>query len=185
MTIPATWTLFGKDNVLHRLLVLASMIDRHNARSLKTEFNLTVVSWRVLVYVCTVGPASAADVGAAFEADRAEISRAVSKLLRMGLVEREPDPRHSRKMILRPTETGRAFHKKVRQSRRAYFAAVLQDLAVEDRTALDSYLGFMAQRVDDLRCPDQAAGQAENGEQSLDDRAADEIERLLLRTATS
>ena len=27
MTIPATWTLFGKDNVLNRLLVLATRIE--------------------------------------------------------------------------------------------------------------------------------------------------------------
>lgn len=151
MVLPRTWTLFGKEHVLHRLLLLANMIDRQTAKRLKTEFGLTVVAWRVLAFVCTVGPASAAEVCAAFEADRAEVSRAVAKLLRMDLLEREADPSHNRKMILSPTDTGRELHQRVRQARQSFFSSVLQDLSAGDRAMLDSYMGSMALRVDALR----------------------------------
>ncbi len=152
MALPLTWTLFGKDHVLHRLLLLANMIDRQTAKRLKTDFCLTVVAWRVLAFVCTVGPASAAEVGSAFEADRAEVSRAVARLVRMGMLEREADPSHNRKMILSPTSAGRVLHQQVRRQRQSFFATILQDLSAEDRAMLDSYMGSMALRVDALRC---------------------------------
>lgn len=154
MTLPPTWTLFGKDHIPHRLLLLARLIDRETSKQLYTQFGLTVAEWRVLAFVCTAGPATAAAVGAAFDADRAEISRAVSKLLSATYIQRDNDPNHRRRMILSPTETGRTVHQRVRQERRAYFDAILLDLTPDQRTAFDRGMNAIVERVSALRSGD-------------------------------
>jgi DNA-binding MarR family transcriptional regulator len=150
MALPPTWSLFGR-YLPHRLLMLARMIDRETAKQLQSEFGITVAEWRVLAFVASAGPASASDVGAAFEADRAEVSRAVAKLVASDLILREQDPAHQKKMILCVTDAGRVLHKKVREARQGYYLEILHDLSEEDRDAFDRSLNAIALRVDKLR----------------------------------
>ena len=154
MTLPPTWTLFGKDHIPHRLLLLARLIDRETSKQLYTQFSLTVAEWRVLAFVCTAGPASASSVGAAFDADRAEISRAVGKLLSSAYIQRDNGPSHRRRMILSPTPAGRAIHQRVRQVRRDYFDAILHDLDPDQRAAFDQGMNAIVERVGAMRSGD-------------------------------
>jgi DNA-binding MarR family transcriptional regulator len=150
MALPPTWTMFGR-YLPHRLLMLARMIDRETAKQLQSDFGLTVAEWRVLAFVASAGPSSASEVGAAFEADRAEVSRAVAKLVAASFIQKDQDPAHHKKMILCVTESGRALHLQVRQSRQSYYQEILHDLTDEDHTAFDESLNAIALRVDKMR----------------------------------
>ena len=81
MSLSGTWLLSNQYFIPHRLMLLARMIDRETARDLQSDFNITAAEWRALAYTCTMGSSSAAEICVAFEVDRAEVSRAVARLL--------------------------------------------------------------------------------------------------------
>lgn len=151
MSLPPTWYLFGSDHLPHRLLLLARMIDRETSRQLQDEVGLSAAEWRVLALICTAGPASAADVGSAFEADRAEVSRAVTRLTEAQLIARAQDSANRKKMILSPTEAGKNLYVKARGLRQGYFQTIMQDLNASERLDFDGALNRLALRVDELR----------------------------------
>jgi len=148
MPLPPTWDLFGEDHLPHRLQLLAKLIDRETARQLQSEFAMSLAEWRVLAFVCAAGPASAAEVGNASAIDRAEVSRAVAKLERDGLIRREADARHRKRLILEPTPAGRESFCRIRDRRRSFFAAMMQDLPVAARADLDAALRTLALGLD-------------------------------------
>jgi DNA-binding MarR family transcriptional regulator len=90
MALPPVWQLFGQDHLPYHLLLLARMIDRQSSRDLQRH-GLSLAEWRVLAFIGTAGPASASTVGKVGEIDRAEISRAVSRLETKGLIARSGD----------------------------------------------------------------------------------------------
>ena len=153
MTLPVTWTLLGEYFLPHRIQMLARMIDRETGRDLQAHFNLTVADWRVLGLTSTFGSASAAYICAAFEIDRAEVSRAVDRLVKAGLLQREDYPRHRSKKKLSTTEKGREIFQAAVKRREEYFSRIMQDLSAEERQTLDNLLRSIALRVDEFRQP--------------------------------
>jgi DNA-binding MarR family transcriptional regulator len=151
MTLSSTWFMANQYFIPHRMMLLARMIDRETARDLHRDFNITAAEWRSLGYICTTGSSSAAQICVAFEVDRAEVSRAVARLLEAGLIQRgrarDPDNR----IVLTPTARGEQLHDKVKAKRREYFEWILQDLDSSERDALDGALGKIADRVDQRR----------------------------------
>lgn len=127
------------------------MIERELARDLQSHFNLAVADWRVLALTCARGSSSAAKICVAFEIDRAEVSRAVSRLLKSGLVQREPDPDHRQKMNIIPTDAGKAIFDRAQVLRNDYFTAILQDLSPEESRNFQTALERIALRVDERR----------------------------------
>ena len=151
MALPVTWSLLGEYFIPHRVQMLARMIDRETGRELQAKFNLSVADWRVLGLTNTFGSASAAEICNAFEIDRAEVSRAVARLIEVGLIERDEDPHHRSKKRISPTEKGKAIFEQAVKLRRAYFEKIMQDLSAEDIKTLDQALRNMALRVDEFR----------------------------------
>jgi DNA-binding MarR family transcriptional regulator len=148
MALPHTWNTLGPDYLPYRLLLLARSIERRSARDLQ-QHGLTLPEWRVLALMNRIGPTSASEIGRLGGLDRAEISRAVSKLVRRLLVERSVDPAHGRRFILAPSPTGRALFQVVRQARRKAFREMIADLSEEDRLTIERGLELMAMRLAD------------------------------------
>jgi DNA-binding MarR family transcriptional regulator len=147
MPLPPTWDLFGEDHLPHRIQLLAKMIDRETGRQLQREFALSLAEWRVLAFVCAAGSSSAADVAAGSEIDRAEVSRATAKLLAEELIDRTPDPKHRKRLILSPTARGSEIYTRIRDRRRAYFQQILCDIPAASREPLNAALRSIALRV--------------------------------------
>lgn len=133
-----------------RMLLLARVIDREIGRDL-APFGITVAEWRVLAQCCSRQSSSAAEIAAAFDADRAEVSRAVASLLMAKHIYREPDINHRQKMRIMATESGRKIFEGVRAVREAYFSDVLQDLDQDERRALNSAMSRISHRVEEKR----------------------------------
>jgi DNA-binding MarR family transcriptional regulator len=145
----------------HRMMLLSRMIDRETARDLHRDFNITAAEWRALGYVCTTGSSSAAQICVAFEVDRAEVSRAVARLLEAKLIQRGRDRDPENRLVLTPTAHGMELHDRIKAKRRAYFEWILQDLDSGERHALDTVLGKIAERVDQRRSGAGAIGEAQ------------------------
>lgn len=140
MELPKVWNLFGEDHLPYRLLLLARMIDRETAKQLQGQFGLTLAEWRLLAIAAALGPCSASEIGAAGEIDRAEVSRAFRRLEAAGLMQREPDPAHKKRLIITPTSSGQALYIEVRQSRQEFFRSVLSGLEQKERIEMDRNL---------------------------------------------
>jgi len=142
-------------------MLLARMVDRETARDLQRDFNITAAEWRALAYICTMGSSSAAQICVAFEVDRAEVSRAVARLLEANLIQRGQARDHENRLILTPTPSGESLHDRVKTKRREYFDWILQDLSSSERDALDEVLGKIASRVDERRSAREGTMEAE------------------------
>lgn len=151
MTLPPTWSLFGEHHLPHRLQLLARMIDRESARHLSDAAGLSLAEWRVLAYVGTKARASAADICTAFDIDRAEVSRAVARLVAAGLLLREQDDDNRKRLLLELTDAGLALYRRTRDARVDYFRAIMADLQPRERELLDDLLLRLATKVDLLR----------------------------------
>ncbi|WCT79818.1 MarR family winged helix-turn-helix transcriptional regulator [Novosphingobium humi] len=149
MTLPRTWDLFGGSHLPHRLLLLARMMDRATMQQLQEHFGLTLAEWRVLAFICSVGPASAADIGGAFEADRAEVSRAVKRLIDAGMIERKNNEQNRKRQIISALPAGQAVFDRARKMRSDYFEFILQDIDQPARDLLNDALRKIAMRVRD------------------------------------
>lgn len=127
------------------------MIDRESSRHLQVEHGFSLAEWRVLAFICSAGPASASEFGAAAEIDRAEISRAVGKLTQAGLIERNPSKENRRRLIISATPKGHATFLTIRDDRRKYFQEIMSAVPANEWKLLGKTLEAIAERVDSLR----------------------------------
>jgi len=162
MSLSGTWFMSNQYFIPHRMMLLARMIDRETARDLHRDFNITAAEWRALGYICTTGSSSAAQICVAFEVDRAEVSRAVARLLESDLIQRGRARDHEIRLVLTPTSRGEELHDRIKAKRRAYFEWILQDLDSSERDALDGVLGKIADRVDQRRVGTGADGETQD-----------------------
>ena len=151
MSLSGTWFFTNQYFIPHRLMLLARMLERETARDLQVGWNVTAAEWRALGYICTTGSSSAAEICVAFEVDRAEVSRAVARLVEAKLIQREQARNHDNRLALTPTAAGEAMYRDVQARRREYFEWILQDLDPGERQAFDEVLGKIAARVDQRR----------------------------------
>ena len=151
MSLSTTWFMANQYFIPHRMMLLARMIDRETARDLHRDFGMSAAEWRALGFICTTGSSSAAEICVAFEVDRAEVSRAVSRLVDSGLVERDGARDHGNRLTLTPTARGLELHDRIKAKRRDYFEWILQDLDSDGRDTLDRMLARIAKRVDQRR----------------------------------
>lgn len=151
MSLSTTWFMSNQYFIPHRLMLLARMIDRETARDLHRDFGMTAAEWRALGYICTTGSSSAAQICVAFEVDRAEVSRAVARLLDSDLIQRGETRDHDNRLVLTPTPRGEGLHDRIKAKRREYFEWILQDLDSSERDVLDATLAKIAARVDQRR----------------------------------
>ena len=147
MTIPKVWTLFGSDHLPYRLLLLARMIDRESQKLLDEKFGLSLAEWRLLAIATSIGPCTASEIGTAGEIDRAEISRALRKLEPAGLLTRNPDPNHGKRLIITATPAGLELAERVKTDRRRFFDRILSRIPEDERKQIDRQLLAMAESL--------------------------------------
>ena len=163
MSLSSTWFMSNQYFIPHRLMLLARMIDRETARDLQGDFNVTAAEWRSLGYICTMGSSSAAQICEAFEVDRAEVSRAVARLLDSRLIQRGAARDQGNRLTLTPTARGEQLHDRIKTRRREYFDWILQDFDEAERNLLDGMLAKVADRVDQRRSDRASNMKAEQG----------------------
>jgi DNA-binding MarR family transcriptional regulator len=151
MSLSDTWLFANRYLLPHRLMLLARMLERETARDMQAGWNITAAEWRALGYVCMAGSSTAVQICLAFEVDRAEVSRAVHRLVAAKLIRREQARNHDNRLTLTATASGEALHRAAQAKRREYFEWILQDLDPGEREAFDEALGKIAARVAERR----------------------------------
>jgi DNA-binding MarR family transcriptional regulator len=97
-------------------------------------------AYGLLALLQDLGPLRAGDLVARLGQDKSTVSRQVTKLVELGLVDRTADPVDGRAQVLAPSSEGSARLARIREARRARWAADLADWPTDDVATLAELL---------------------------------------------
>ncbi len=120
----------------YRLSVLSNTVTRALARLYESEHDLTVAEWRLLAILARFGPISANGVCERSAMDKVRVSRAVTRAVSRGLVDRGVDRNDRRRSALTLTPRGRAIHDRIVPLARDREAQILSTLSKEEGDGL-------------------------------------------------
>jgi DNA-binding MarR family transcriptional regulator len=134
----------------YRLAVASEAVSRSIAQVYAERFDLSRDEWRVLAALADLGEIKTAQVIESATLDKMQVSRAVTRLVGSGLIARAPDPADARGHRLRLLPAGRALHRQIVPGVQAREEFLLSELLPAERSALQSALGKVLQRAQQL-----------------------------------
>lgn len=139
-----------QDFLPYRLALVSDAVSRALAAVYAERFALTRDEWRVLAHLAQHAPIKTTELAQRTALDKMQVSRALQRLERDGLVERRPDPADRRNLVVRLRPPGRALYRKVVPMALARERFLLEALAAEERQALDRALAKLLERAQRL-----------------------------------
>ncbi|MEU1122053.1 MarR family winged helix-turn-helix transcriptional regulator [Streptomyces sp. NPDC005899] len=119
---------------------LTAFARRARAAAARLHPDLPLVSYTLLAHIDRSQGCRAADLAAHYMLDKSTVSRQISALEKLGLVERHPDPNDHRIQVLRPTAAGITTLASTQASRRAAYRERLGDWTADDLAQFAEYL---------------------------------------------
>jgi DNA-binding MarR family transcriptional regulator len=135
----------------YRLAVVSEAVSRSLAAVYAERFNLSRDEWRVLAALALRNDIKSTELAALTTLDKMQVSRALTRMERDGLLEREPDPSDRRNLIVRLLPAGRALYRKIVPMARAREAYLLESLDPQERATLSSALDKLLERARQLQ----------------------------------
>ena len=105
--------LILEDFLPYRLAILSHTVSSLIARVYDKRFGLTIPEWRVIAIVGRFPGLSAVEVAERTMLDKVAVSRAVTKLIKAGRIDREFADADRRRSILTLSEDGRKVHNEI------------------------------------------------------------------------
>jgi DNA-binding MarR family transcriptional regulator len=121
----------------YRLSVLTNTMSRAFARTYGRKFGLSIPEWRVMAVLGRFAPLSANAVAERTAMDKVRVSRAVARLMKVGLVDRAVASDDRRRSALKLSRAGKRVHEGIVPMARRFEAAFLASLPDADRAAFD------------------------------------------------
>ena len=118
----------------YRLSILSNTVSSSIAAVYEKRFGLSIPEWRVIAVLGRFPGLSAVEVAGRTMMDKVAVSRAVSKLIKSGRVDREFADADRRRSILNLSEDGRRVHDEIAPMA-LKFEADLMDGFTEDEVA--------------------------------------------------
>lgn len=135
----------------YRLSILAQVVSESLHALYADRFRLTVTQWRVMAALGRFAPLTASEVGQRIVMDKVAVSRAVTALLRRGLVERLVDRADRRRASLRLSARGRALHARIVPLALDYEQRLVAALDAPARRRFDALADRLLARAVELR----------------------------------
>lgn len=125
------------DRVVGELLTASRLLVAIAARSLAAvEESLTLPQYRMLVVLDAQGPVSLARMAELLDVNPSTALRMVERLSTAGMVEKIPNPKNRREVLLRPTPSGWQVVRQVNENRRTQMATIVEALDPQSREDL-------------------------------------------------
>lgn len=140
----------------YRLSILASRVTARLAREYERAIGLQLPEARVMTVLGAHRPVSSNAIVQHTSMDKATVSRAVARLLRLGLLTRKPDPRDRRLLVLDFTLKGRRAYATLAGLARAWEAWFIAELPQRERARLMDALVELAGRLERVPQPEFA-----------------------------
>ena len=124
----------------YQLSIVTNRISASFARLYSEKFNLSIPEWRVMAVLGQQPGLSADEVCGETEMDKVPVSRAVTKLLGKGLLNREFSGRDRRRSILSLSEAGYGMYAQIVPLALSYEAELKTALTMEEQSQLEQLL---------------------------------------------
>ena len=134
----------------YRIAVFSERVSQCIAQVYRERFGLTRDEWRVIASLAEAGKVRTAWIIDKTTLEKMQVSRAVARLERDGLLERLPDPEDGRGWLLRLLPAGKALYAKVVPMVQARETFLLDALLPEEREVLDRALTKLSERAEVL-----------------------------------
>jgi DNA-binding MarR family transcriptional regulator len=131
----------------YRLSILSNTVSSAIAIAYDKRFGLTIPEWRVMAVLGRFPGLSAVEVAERTMMDKVAVSRAVTKLLKKGRLEREFADADRRRSILNLSGEGRLVHDAVAPLALKFEADLLEGLTDEEIGALNSTIERLMARA--------------------------------------
>src|SRR5919107_2045285 len=122
--------------VLGELLVRVTRGQRRRWREALAPWDLSPHQARALAVVCERDGVRLSDLAESLRIAPRSATEVADGLQERGLVERTPDPRDRRAVLLRPTDEGRRIRREIGAARAAASAELFARLSPDDRATL-------------------------------------------------
>lgn len=132
--------LILEDFLPYRLAILSHTVSSLIARVYDKRFGLTIPEWRVIAIVGRFPGLSAVEVAERTMLDKVAVSRAVTKLIKAGRIDREFADADRRRSILTLSEDGRKVHDEVAPLAMAMEDDLLHGLADDQVAVLNTVI---------------------------------------------
>ena len=134
----------------YRLARLSSKVSTTIARAYDKEFGLSIPEWRVIAILGRFPGLSAVEVAEYTFLDKVAVSRAVTKLIKAGRIDRQFADADRRRSILNLSEAGRDVHDRVARLALDFERDLISGLSEDDVTDLNRLMDVLLDRATDL-----------------------------------
>jgi DNA-binding MarR family transcriptional regulator len=135
-----TKDLILEDFLPYRLAVLSNTVSTTVAKAYDQRFKLSIPEWRVIAIVGRFPGLSAVEVAERTMLDKVAVSRAVTKLIKHGRIDRQFADSDRRRSILNLSEDGRELHDKVATLALRFEHDLLQGMSTQDIDTLNALI---------------------------------------------
>lgn len=143
---PPSYELGGVAYFGYRLAVTAKLFDRKFVEILEAHSSLTLPQWRCVAQLALAEPATVRSLADGAAVDRAEVSRALARLVAQGLVERHDNTADQRSPNFTLTKDGKAQVEALRKPVSRFIRGLVSDVGDVDIAAADRVLLALARK---------------------------------------
>jgi DNA-binding MarR family transcriptional regulator len=131
----------------YRLSVLSNTISTTVARAYDKRFKVSIPEWRVIAILGRFPGLSAVEVAERTMLDKVAVSRAVTKLIKKGRIDREFADADKRRSILNLSADGKKLHDEIATLALAFERDLLEGFSAEELGQLNSMMERLLARA--------------------------------------
>ena len=137
----------------YRLSVLSNTVSRGISAAYVDRFGLSIREWRIIAVLGRFPGLSAAEIVKRTEMDKVAVSRAVSRLIGDGRLERSLSDTDKRRSVLVLSGEGKRLFDQISPMAKSYEERLLKCLGSEDKDRLSDILDNLQKQAKALRPP--------------------------------
>jgi DNA-binding MarR family transcriptional regulator len=131
----------------YRLAVLSNTVSTTVARAYDQRFSVSIPEWRVIAVLGRFPGLSAVEVAERTLMDKVAVSRAVTKLIKNGRIDREFADADKRRSILNLSEDGKKLHDEIAELALQFERDLLEGFGAEEIADLNNTMERLLARA--------------------------------------
>tara|TARA_R110002096_G_scaffold23031_3_gene73551 strand:+ start:16195 stop:16644 length:450 start_codon:yes stop_codon:yes gene_type:complete len=139
--------LILEDFLPYQLAVLSNTLSTTVARAYDKRFKVSIPEWRVIAVLGRFPGLSAVEVAERTLMDKVAVSRAVTKLIKNGRIDRQFADADRRRSILNLSEEGRQLHDEIAQLALQFERDLVEGFSEEEMQSLNSIMERLMARA--------------------------------------
>ncbi len=131
----------------YRLSITSHTVSTNISRVYEKRFGVSIPEWRVIAILGRYPGLSAVEVADRTLMDKVAVSRAVTKLIKNGRIDREFADADRRRSILNLSEQGRAVHNEIAPLALQFERELLQDIGTDEYATFSAVLEQLLEKA--------------------------------------